>query len=153
MKYFQLRAKIQFPFNLYQFAILARSLAMDILIKFIKFGIVGFSGVFIDFGFTYLCKEVLKIQKFVSNAIGFSLAASSNYIFNRIWTFESTNPDVGIEFSKFFVISTIGLGINSLVLWLLNDKFHLNFYIAKLLAIAVTTVWNFLANYLYTFTG
>ena len=124
---------------------------MELLLKFIKFGIVGFSGVFIDFGITYLCKEVFKIQKFISNAIGFLIAASSNYLFNRIWTFESTNPEVAMEFSKFLFVSIVGLGINSLVLWVLNAKFKLHFYFSKLIAIAVTTFWNFIANYLYTF--
>ena len=124
---------------------------MELILKFLKFGLVGFSGVFIDFGITYVCKELLKIQKFISNGIGFLTAASSNYLFNRIWTFQSTNPEVGTEFIKFFVVSFIGLGINSLVLWILNTKFKLHFYFAKLLAIAVTTLWNFFANYLYTF--
>ena len=125
---------------------------MEIVVKFIKFGIVGFSGLLIDFGITYLLKEVLKVQKFLANAIGFLTAASSNYILNRVWTFQSTNPDVAVEFGKFFFVSVIGLGINSLVLWVLNVKFRLNFYFAKLLAIIVTTFWNFIANYLYTFT-
>jgi len=125
---------------------------MEIVIKFIKFGVVGFSGLLIDFGITYLLKEVFKIQKFLANAIGFLTAASSNYVLNRIWTFQSTNPDVAVEFGKFFFVSVVGLGINSLVLWVLNAKFKLNFYFAKLLAIIVTTFWNFIANYLYTFT-
>lgn len=123
----------------------------DLISKFIKFGVVGFSGVFVDFGITFLCKEKLKIQKFVSNAIGFSIAATTNYVFNRIWTFHSENPEVFVEFSKFFGISIIGLGINSVVLWFINEKLKTNFYFAKLFAIGVTTLWNFTANYLYTF--
>ncbi len=120
-------------------------------IKFLKFGIVGFSGLFIDFGITYICKEKLKIEKFISNSIGFCIAASSNYIFNRIWTFRSTNPEVMVEFSEFFLISLIGLGINLLILWILTNKFSKNFYLSKLFTIAVVTVWNFGANMLITF--
>ena len=121
--------------------------------KFIKFGVVGFTGMLIDFGITFLCKEIFKVQKFVSNAIGFTVAATVNYIFNRIWTFRSTNPEMLREFSDFFVISLIGLGINSLVLWFLVSKCKWNFYFAKLIAIGVTTIWNFFANYLYTFSN
>ena len=126
---------------------------MELIFKFIKFGVVGFSGLIIDFGLTYICKEKLKIQKFVANAIGFTFAASSNYFFNRVWTFRSVNPEVGVEFANFFFVSVIGLGINSLVLWLLNAKFNLPFYFSKLIAIIVTTFWNFMANYLYTFAS
>jgi putative flippase GtrA len=121
------------------------------LLKFLKFGVVGFSGVAVDFSFTWLCKEKLKIQKYVSNAIGFTIAASSNWFLNRIWTFESHNPHVATEYITFLLISIIGLGINTLILWFLTDKMKINFYLSKLGAIAVVTVWNFIINYLITF--
>lgn len=121
-------------------------------VKFLKFGLVGFSGLFIDFGFTYLFKEKFKVQKYIANAIGFTLAATSNYVLNRNWTFQSTNPDIALEYSEFIIISMIGLGINTLILWLLVSRFKLNFYFAKVFAIGVVTVWNFLANAFFTFS-
>ena len=122
-----------------------------LLSKLLKFGIVGCSGMIIDFGATYLCKEILKINKFLSNGIGFILAATSNYFINRIWTFNSQTEDIGIQYAQFMTVSVIGLGINSLVLYLLNEKLKWNFYFSKLIAIAITTIWNFFANLLFTF--
>ena len=121
------------------------------ILKFLKFGVVGFSGVFVDFGITYLFKEIIKINKYVSNAIGFICAATSNYILNRIWTFESENADVASEYGKFMLVSVIGLGINSLTLYLLTDKLKWNFYLSKIFAIGAATLWNFFANLLFTF--
>ncbi len=121
------------------------------LLKFLKFGIVGFSGLFVDFGITYITKEWLKVPKYLANAIGFSVAASTNYILNRIWTFQSHDPEIVLEFSLFFGISLIGLAINTLILWTLVSKFKFNFYLSKLFAIGVVTIWNFLANYFITF--
>ena len=122
-----------------------------LLSKLLKFGIVGCSGMIIDFGATYLCKEILKINKFLSNGIGFILAATSNYFINRIWTFDSQTEDIGIQYAQFMIVSVIGLGINSLVLYLLNEKLKWNFYFSKVIAIAITTIWNFFANLLFTF--
>ncbi len=122
------------------------------LVKFIKFGIVGFSGVFIDFGITYICKEWLKIQKYVANSIGFIIAASSNYFFNRTWTFRSQNPEIAREYTEFFVISLVGLGLANLIVWLVHGKGKQNFYLSKLFAIGVVTLWNFFANYYITFS-
>ena len=127
-------------------------LSQSFFLKFLKFGVVGFSGVFVDFSITYLTKEKLRVPKYLANAIGFSTAATTNYIFNRIWTFKSNNPEVMVEFSEFFAISLIGLGINTFILWLLVSKFKMNFYLAKIFAIAVVTVWNFFANALFTFS-
>jgi putative flippase GtrA len=127
------------------------------LLKFIKFCLVGFSGVFVDFGTTYFFKEVLKVQKYIANAIGFTLAASSNYFFNRIWTFYNSGmdrqqiSDVAEQYMKFFVIALIGLGISTAIIWLMNGKFKVNFYLSKLVATVIVTIWNFLINAYFTF--
>lgn len=119
--------------------------------KFIKFGVVGCSGMIIDFGTTYLCKEKLRLNKYLSNCIGFILAATSNYFLNRIWTFESHKEEIAVQYMQFMVVSTIGLGVNSLVLYVLTDRMKWNFYLSKFVAIAITTIWNFLGNLLFTF--
>ncbi len=121
------------------------------LFKFLKFGVVGFSGLFVDFGITYLTKEKLNIPKYIANALGFLTAATTNFFLNRVWTFESDNPEVMVEFTEFFIISIIGLGLNTLLLWLLVSRFKMNFYVAKVFAIGLVTIWNFLANAFITF--
>jgi putative flippase GtrA len=119
--------------------------------KFVKFCVVGFSGMVIDFGTTWLLKEKFKVNKYIANSTGFILAASSNYLFNRFWTFHSENPRIATEYMSFILISAIGLAINNLIIFLLNEKMKLNFYLSKLFAIGVVTIWNFFMNYLITF--
>jgi putative flippase GtrA len=121
------------------------------IIKLLKFVVVGFSGLIIDFGLTFICKEKLSLNKYLSNSIGFLVAASSNYFLNRVWTFESENPEIIVEFSSFFFVSIIGLLINNSILWLIHNKIGINFYLAKFGAILITTLWNFFANYYFTF--
>lgn len=119
--------------------------------KFLKFGLVGLSGVIVDFAITWICKEKLRVQKFVANSIGFTVAASGNYLLNRWWTFQSHNQKVIQEYLGFIAVSVIGLVINNAILWYLHGRCKINFYLAKLLAIGITTIWNFLANYFITF--
>lgn len=119
--------------------------------KFIKFALVGFTGVFVDFGFTYLFKEKAKVQKYLANAFGFMIAASTNYVLNRVWTFQSENPQVLVEYSEFILISIIGLGLNTLILWMIVSRLRWNFYFSKLFAIGFVTIWNFFANAFITF--
>ena len=129
--------------------------------KFIKFGIVGASGAIIDFGITALCKGILGVPELLANAIGFTLAATSNYFLNRVWTWRSTSKSVGVEYAKFFFVSLMGLGLNSLIVFLLKDTsivpsfvdttLDWNFWVAKIIATAVVMVWNFLANNFFTF--
>jgi putative flippase GtrA len=120
------------------------------LFKFLKFIIVGFSGLAVDFSITILLKEKLKVHRYISSSTGFILAASSNYVFNRLWTFQSNNPKVFEEYGTFLLISGIGLFINNLFLYLFEKK--LRFYFAKFLAVMVTSLWNFSANYWLNFS-
>lgn len=123
------------------------------LVRFLKFGVVGCTGTAIDFGLTWLCKEVFHIKKFLANAIGFVVAATNNYILNRVWTWESNSSQIGTEYLMFFSVSVVGLGINTLILYLLHEKAKMNFYAAKVGATLVVMLWNFLANNYFTFAS
>lgn len=125
----------------------------EILLLFAKFCAVGGGGVFIDFSITYICKEKYRLNNYLSNSIGFIIAASSNYLLNRTWTFGSVNKNITTEYFSFLLVSIIGLLINNFTLWVVHGKLNYNFYLSKIVAIVVTTLWNFLANYSFTFNN
>jgi len=124
---------------------------LPILFKLLRFCVVGASGMVVDFGVTWLCKEKLHWNKYLSNSLGFVIAATNNYLWNRLWTFASQSPEVVREYSSFLLISLVGLGLNNLIIYLLHGKLHLNFYWSKLVAIGCVTLWNFGMNYVFTF--
>lgn len=127
-----------------------------IITKFIKFGVVGASGMVVHGGVLYLLRDVAGINQFIANTAGFVCAATTNYFLNRWWTFQSKDKQVGVEYLKFFLVSIVGLGINNGTLWLTgrllpawNDDWR--FYILWVIAVGVTTLWNFFGNMLFTF--
>lgn len=134
------------------FALINIQRGMGIFFKFIKFAVVGFSGMVIDFSITGLLKEKLKVNKYIANSCGFISAASSNYILNRVWTFKSHQANIPKEYFSFFMVSVIGLALNNGIIYLLINKRKMNFYVAKLIAIILVIFWNFTANYLFTFS-
>ena len=123
----------------------------ELIIKIIRFGIVGASGTVVDFSITYLFKEKIKINRYGANGFGFLAGASSNYIFNRIWTFQSQNPNILNEYLTFLGLASVGLLINTCLLYLFETKLKVSFYKAKFLAILGTMFWNFLSNYFFNF--
>ena len=96
---------------------------IELLVTFFRFCIVGLSGLGIDFFTTWFLKEKILLNKYFSNSCGFILAASSNYYFNRIWTFNSINPEISKEFSIFLFVSFIGLIINNVLLFIFHKKY------------------------------
>ena len=123
----------------------------EFVLKFLKFGVVGLSGVFVNFGVTWFFKEICKLNKYLSNILGFICAATTNYLLNRWWTFQSNNPQVGTEYAKYFLISVVGLGIDTLTVYLIHNKLKWNFYLSKVFAIGAAMLWNFFGNLLFTF--
>ncbi|MFM7154692.1 MAG: GtrA family protein [Bacteroidota bacterium] len=124
---------------------------MDFFIKFLKFGIVGASGVIVDFGITWLLKEWVKINRYAANSTGFFAAVISNYILNRIWTFHSHDAEVGTQFAKFLAVSAAGLAMNNSLIYYFNEKKGVPFYLSKAIATGIVMIWNFGVNYLITF--
>ncbi len=136
-----------------------------LILKFLKFGVVGASGMVVDFAVLILMRDVVGLPDLWANTVSFTTAATTNYILNRIWTFRSQDKQVGVEYLKFLGVSIIGLGINNGVLYLSSllwpeaysssiTLLGMNidvFYIFKLVAIAITTLWNFFGNMLFTF--
>ena len=119
--------------------------------KFLKFGAVGLSGMVVDFGITFLFKEKFKFNKYLSNSSGFFAAASSNFILNRLWTFQSADPAVTFQYMKFLSLSIVGVMLSNLIIYFLHDRFKFNFYFAKLVSIGIVLFWNFFASYFFTF--
>lgn len=122
------------------------------LLKIIKFGVVGSSGLIIDFGITYMLKEHLKWNKFVANGIGFVCAVLNNYFLNRIWTFHNADTHVATQLILFASVSFLGLLLNTALLFFFNEKMKVNFYFSKIFAIGSVFLWNFFVNYLLTFS-
>ena len=83
---------------------------------------------------------------------GFACAVVINCLPNRSWTFLSNNPGIAAEFGKFALVALFGLTLNNGIIYLLNGQWGVPFYPAKLFATGVVMVWNFGANYLFTFS-
>jgi putative flippase GtrA len=121
------------------------------LIKFFKFGLVGFSGLVIDFSVTWICKEKLLFNKYLSNSFGFLFGVVNNYFLNKYFTFHNNDNHVATQFLSFLIISIIGFLLNTSFLYLLQKNTKINFYVCKVIVTVIVFVWNFTANSLYTF--
>jgi putative flippase GtrA len=122
--------------------------------QFVKFGIVGLSGLLVNLiVFTVLQRldpnhaETLHYN--ILYTIGFLSGGVSNYYLNRIWTFRSTGHAVR-EGAQFLTVSTIallvGIGLNLLLHPYLGNG-HRMWLVATLGGVLV----NFFLNKYWTF--
>lgn len=120
--------------------------------RFIRFGIVGFSGVFVDMAIFYLLREQVGLGLTRSATLSAEVAILNNFLWNDAWTFgDISRHQRGWRqrlerFLKFNLICLAGLILNVLLVNLLFNVFGINEYVSKLIAIAAVTVWNFWIN-------
>ena len=122
--------------------------------RFIRFGLVGLSGVFVDMALLYLLSDptTLHWRLTRSKIISGEVAIINNFFWNDRWTFgDIASQQQGWRqrckrFLKFNIICLAGLVLNVLVLNLIFNFVIPNRYIANLIAIAFATVWNFWVN-------
>ncbi|MBD2150536.1 glycosyltransferase [Pseudanabaena sp. FACHB-1277] len=122
--------------------------------RFLKFGLVGFSGVFVDMAIFYLLSDASTLAWGLtrSKVIAAEVAVLNNFLWNDLWTFRDlAQQQFGWKklikrFVKFNLICLLGIGLNLIILNLLFNYFGVNKYIANLIAIAIVTIWNFWFN-------
>ncbi|MGK7877577.1 MAG: glycosyltransferase [Xenococcaceae cyanobacterium] len=120
--------------------------------RFFRFGVVGFSGVFVDMGVFYLLRSVLALGLTRSAIFSAEVAIINNFLWNDLWTFgDISRRQKGWRkrfkrLLKFNIICLAGLILNVLIVNLLFNVFSVNEYLAKLIAIAAVTLWNFWFN-------
>ncbi|MBW4522034.1 MAG: glycosyltransferase [Scytolyngbya sp. HA4215-MV1] len=120
--------------------------------RFMRFGVVGLSGVGVDLGIFYLLREFAGLALTRSAILSSEVAIITNFLLNDAWTFgDISSKQKGWKrrikrFIKFNIICLMGLILNVLLVNLLFNAFGMNEYLAKLIAIAAVTLWNFWIN-------
>jgi dolichol-phosphate mannosyltransferase len=122
--------------------------------RFFRFGLVGLTGVVVDLGIFYLLydKNTLGLPLTRSAAISGELAIINNFLWNDFWTFGDISrlqPGKRQRLKrllKFNIICLVGLLLNVGIVNFFVNILHINEYVAKIIAIAAVTVWNFWLN-------
>jgi putative flippase GtrA len=118
--------------------------------QLVKFCVVGATGYVVNLVVYTLLLRGAGLH-YVPAAIGsFLVAVTNNYLWNRHWTFRRQRGHLVLQGLRFFVVSTLALGANLLVLHLLV-RAGLGEVLAQAIAIIVVTPVNFVGNKLWSF--
>jgi len=88
-----------------------------------------------------------------ASIIGAVISSTSNFIFNKYWTFEDKSFDVGStarQYLSFMGMSAIGLIIQLAILYFMVENLS-HYRTSLIVAIAVATTINFILNKKFTF--
>lgn len=132
------------------------------IVQLVKYALVGCLNTIITLGLIFVCKSLLGINDYVSNAIGYVAGLINSFIWNKNWVFNSHGA-YQREMVLFFVGFAICYGLQFLTVWLINQswfgdtEYDLGFFvisgygIATLIGNVVYTCCNFIYNRAVTF--
>ena len=115
-----------------------------------KFCVVGAVGYLINLA-VYDALLHAGLHYLLAATCSFLVAVTSNYTWNRLWTFREQRGHLGIQGMRFFLVSLAALGANLLVLHVLVVYGGLGRLTAQAVAIVLVTPLNFVGNKLWSF--
>ena len=123
----------------------------DSWLQLLKFGVVGGSGYLINLGVFAFLSGNLGVYHAVAAVGAFCVAVTSNFLWNRYWTFGPGEGLAHMQAARFFAVSVACLAINLVVLEALVASSSISELAAQAIAVAVAMPFNFLGNKLWTF--
>ena len=133
------------------------------LYQIFKFFVVGFLNTSLDFSILNLLSYFTGIYSgfyiIFLNSAAFLVAITNSYIWNKYWTFNQQGGVQGKEFLKFAAVGFIGFFLNNFLVYMITTFIplfngltpQLLENLAKVLATAVSLIWNFIGYKFFVF--
>ncbi len=116
----------------------------------LKYAIIGGLSASIDFIIFSILSNKLHIDYLLANIISVHCGIFCSFILNRQYNFKIKDKTIK-RFISFYFIGILGLGVSTLLLYLLVDISEWNKIVAKLLTIIVVALLQFILNKTITF--
>ena len=131
---------------------------MSGLTEFLKFCLVGCSGIFVDMGVVIAAKALSGADTRLCAVFGFASAVTTNYILNRMWTFEKgRSTAIGKSSITFVAVCCTGLlarlGVMHLLIAFADLDKGYRYVATNLIGIAIGAAVNFLGSKYFAFAG
>jgi putative flippase GtrA len=129
--------------------------------RFVKFGIVGSSGMIVNLVALYAGQEVLfqeirpdMVRLNLSLGLVIFLATINNYLWNRAWTWLDRKGKTKYGFfpqmGQYFVACGLAIGFQFALTLLLSQFIH--YLIANLISVIFSAILNYLLNDIWAFS-
>lgn len=134
------------------------------LIQLAKYAIVGVMNTLLTLAVIFICKSILGVNPYISNALGYIVGLINSFLWNRTWVFRRRDGKMSRQAILFLIGFAVCYGLQFVTVWSLNQSsfgeieiqistFTLSGYgIATLISNVVYTACNFIFNRLFTFS-
>ena len=121
--------------------------------RFLKFCLVGASGVVVNLGLLWVLTEIAGLFYLVSAAFSIEASILSNFTLNELWTFRdrvASGRGILGRMARFNLICVAGIVINLAILVALTELLGVYYMISALFGVAAATLWNYVLSAMWT---
>jgi putative flippase GtrA len=118
--------------------------------QFLLYLIVGGLSFFVDIGIFVLLR-MAEMPVIPASIASFIAATGANYALSTILAFQGGRFRRHIELVRFLIVVLIGLALNTGLVWLFAYPFGVEPTLAKIIAVPMVLVWNYLGRRLLVF--
>jgi dolichol-phosphate mannosyltransferase len=119
--------------------------------RFVRFALVGLSGVFVDMPIFWALYNYTSVPDLIAILPAYAAATIWNFTLNDRWTFRDRRvSSVWVRAGKFGLVSLLPLAYRLATYWPLTRVSGRDKLIAYAIAIVVGMAWNFGVNFLWT---
>jgi putative flippase GtrA len=111
--------------------------------QLLRYLIVGFSTVGLEFVNLRLFTEYIGLWYLASNTIAYIISFVFNFFLNRFWSFKSSG-NIKRQLLIYGVLFIINLALSNLVMYLLTDILGIMYMISKIFSVGLVVSWNFI---------
>jgi len=127
-----------------------------LILQYARFGVVGIVASVVHVGLFVFSIEIFGLWEIYANILGFSVAVCVSYFGNLLWTFnhviESNKSVVNKSYLvRFWFVAILGLLLNTLIVYLISEVYHLEYYYSVILMVTATPVVIFTLNKVWVF--
>lgn len=126
--------------------------------RFVRYCLVGTSGVVVNLGVLWLLRATGLLGKLQAPAVAIECAILNNFLWNELWTFSDRSrvaPRLRDRVSRvihFNLVCGAGAALHLALVWLLAIRWSWSYMATNVLAIGVVTLWNYGLNTSWTWT-
>jgi len=118
--------------------------------QFFLYLIVGGLSFFVDIGIFVLLR-LAEMSVIPASILSFIAATGENYMLSTVLAFQGRRFRRRTELARFLGVVVVGLALNTALVWCFVYPFGSNPTLAKIIAVPIVLVWNYLGRRLLVF--
>ncbi len=121
------------------------------IFRFIKYGLVGSTGLFLAVGLLWVFVEYLHMLYIIASLLSGEIGITFNFFWYEVWTFRDIKLSLSFSqlFSrwlKFNLVRAAGIGLSLGILTLMVEVFKVHYFIANIAGTVAAIIFNYIIS-------